>query len=43
MIKEEPHEHWQSIISHPVNRLVELLPDQWKALAKDEHGLIFQP
>jgi transposase len=28
------------IMSHPVNRLRELLPDQWKPLPKDEHGLI---
>ena len=25
---------------HPVNRLRELLPDQWKPLPKDERGLI---
>jgi transposase len=31
------------IMSHPVNRLRELLPDQWKPLPKDEHGLIIQP
>jgi transposase len=28
------------IMSHPVNRLRELLPDQWKPLPKNEHGLI---
>ncbi|HBB18206.1 MAG TPA: IS66 family transposase [Syntrophus sp. (in: bacteria)] len=28
------------IMSHPVNRLRELLPDQWKPLPKDESGLI---
>ncbi|MEJ2724063.1 MAG: IS66 family transposase [Deltaproteobacteria bacterium] len=28
------------IMSHPVNRLRELLPDQWQPLPKDEHGLI---
>jgi len=28
------------IMSHPVNRLRELLPDQWKPLPRDEHGLI---
>jgi len=28
------------IMSHPVNRLRELLPDQWKPLPKDERGLI---
>jgi transposase len=28
------------IMSHPVNRLRELLPDQWKPLAKDDRGLI---
>jgi len=30
------------IMSHPVNRLGELLPDQWKPLPRDEHGLIIQ-
>lgn len=28
------------IMSHPVSRLRELLPDQWKPLPKDERGLI---
>ena len=28
------------IMAHPVNRLRELLPDQWKPLPRDEHGLI---
>ena len=28
------------IMSHPISRLRELLPDQWKPLPKDEHGLI---
>jgi len=28
------------IMSHPVNRLRELLPDQWKPLPRDERGLI---
>jgi hypothetical protein len=28
------------IMSHPVNRLRELLPDQWKPLPKNKHGLI---
>jgi transposase len=28
------------IMTHPVTRLRELLPDQWKPLPKDEHGLI---
>jgi transposase len=28
------------IMSHPVNRLRQLLPDQWRPLPKDEHGLI---
>jgi len=28
------------IMSHPVNRLRELLPDQWKHLPRDQHGLI---
>ncbi|MEI7672708.1 MAG: IS66 family transposase [Deltaproteobacteria bacterium] len=28
------------VMSHPVNRLRELLPDQWKPLPKDERGLI---
>jgi transposase len=28
------------IMSHPVTRLRELLPDQWKPLPKDERGLI---
>jgi len=31
------------IMSHPVSRLRELLPDQWKPVPKDEHGLIKQP
>jgi len=30
------------IMSHPVTRLRELLPDQWKPLSKDDHGLIIQ-
>lgn len=30
------------IMSHPVSRLGELLPDQWKPLPKDDHGLIIQ-
>jgi transposase len=30
------------IMAHPVSRLRELLPDQWKPLPKDEHGLIIQ-
>ncbi|MDP6658099.1 MAG: IS66 family transposase [Nitrospinaceae bacterium] len=30
------------IMSHPVNRLGELLPDQWKPLPRDERGLIIQ-
>jgi len=30
------------IMSHPVTRLRELLPDQWKPLSKDERGLIIQ-
>jgi transposase len=30
------------IMTHPVNRLRELLPDQWQPLPKDEHGLIIQ-
>jgi transposase len=30
------------IMSHPVTRLRELLPDQWKTLPKDERGLIIQ-
>jgi transposase len=30
------------IMSHPVKRLRELLPDQWKPLARDERGLIIQ-
>ena len=28
------------VMSHPVNRLRELLPDQWKPLPRDERGLI---
>lgn len=28
------------IMAHPVSKLRELLPDQWKPLPKDEHGLI---
>jgi hypothetical protein len=31
------------IMVHPVSRLRELLPDQWKPLPKDEHGLIVSP
>jgi hypothetical protein len=31
------------IMSHPVNHLRELLPDQWKPLPKNEYGLIVQP
>ncbi len=30
------------IMSHPVSRLRELLPDQWKPLPKDERGLILR-
>ena len=30
------------IMSHPVNRLRELLPDQWKPAPRDERGLIIQ-
>jgi transposase len=30
------------IMSHPVNHLRELLPDQWKPLPKNEYGLILQ-
>ena len=30
------------IMSHPVNRLRELLPDQWKPVPRDERGLIIQ-
>jgi hypothetical protein len=28
------------IMIHPVNRLRELLPDQWKPLPRDEWGLL---
>jgi hypothetical protein len=28
------------IMSHPVRRLRELLPDQWKPLPRDPHGMI---
>jgi transposase len=39
-----PREYFNDILkrimSHPVNRLRELLPDQWRPLPKDEHGLI---
>jgi len=28
------------IMGHPVSRLRELLPDQWKPLPKDEKGLL---
>jgi hypothetical protein len=28
------------IMSHPISRLRELLPDQWKPLPKDKHGLL---
>ncbi|MFA5183720.1 MAG: IS66 family transposase, partial [Syntrophales bacterium] len=31
---------FRRIMSHPVTRLRELLPDQWKPLPKDERGLI---
>ena len=31
------------IMSHPVTRLRELLPDQWKPLPKDENGRIILP
>jgi len=27
-------------MSHPISRLRELLPDQWKPLPKDKHGLL---
>jgi hypothetical protein len=30
------------IMSHPIKRLRELLPDQWQSLPKDENGLIIQ-
>jgi transposase len=30
------------IMSHPVTRLRELLPDQWMPLPMDDHGLIIQ-
>jgi len=30
------------IVSHPVNRLRELLPDRWQPLPKDDRGLISQ-
>jgi transposase len=30
------------IMSHPVNRLRELLPDRWQPLSKDERGLIIR-
>ena len=30
------------IMSHPVNRLRELLPDQWKPLPKDKYGMIIR-
>lgn len=32
----------QRIMSHPIKRLRELLPDQWQPLPKDEHGLILK-
>ena len=28
------------IMSHPINRLRELLPDKWVPVTKDSHGLI---
>jgi transposase len=31
------------IMSHPVTRLRELLPDHWKPVPKDDHGLIIEP
>ena len=30
------------VMAHPVNRLRELLPDQWKPLPRDKQGLIIQ-
>lgn len=30
------------IMSHPVNRLRELLPDKWKTLPKDKYGMIIK-
>ncbi len=30
------------IMSHPVSKLRELLPDQWQPLPKDERGLILK-
>lgn len=30
------------IMSHPINRLKELLPEQWQPLPKDHHGLIIE-
>ena len=30
------------IMSHPINRLRELLPDQWRPRPKDQHGLIIE-
>jgi hypothetical protein len=33
---------FRRIMSHPVNRLGELLPDQWQPPPKDENGLIVQ-
>jgi len=45
--KINPWEYFDDILrrimGHPINRLRELLPDQWKPLPKDEHGLITQP
>jgi transposase/prefoldin subunit 5 len=31
------------IMAHPVRQLRELLPDQWKPLPKDDHGLVIMP
>ena len=33
---------FRRIMSHPVNRLRELLPDQWQPQARDAHGRILQ-
>ena len=33
---------FRRIMSHPVNQLRELLPDQWRPLPRDAHGLILQ-
>jgi len=32
----------RSIMNHPVSKLRELLPDQWKPLPKEEHRMMME-